>query len=210
MDVYIDVLETIGTIAFAISGSVEGIKHKLDAFGVLICGIVTATGGGIIRDLTIGITPPNAFTDPHYVVIATITSLVVFLFAMKYKSTFISYIKYSRVVNFADNIGLATFTIIAIQRCLPQYSDNLSVLLFVGVITATGGGVLRDLFTNTIPVIFRKRVYAVASLSGSLLFIFTYPLFGVTSSSLISLAFIVIIRLCASKYNWDIPKIQLD
>lgn len=210
MNLYINILEIIGTIAFSISGTVEGIRHRLDAFGVLICGIVTATGGGIIRDLMIGQIPPKALLDSRFVVIAIITSIIVFLIAWKYKQRFLNYLSSNKIVNFSDNVGLATFTIIAIQRCLPLFSDNISVLLFVGVITGTGGGVLRDLFTNTIPVIFRKRVYAVASLIGAIIFISTYSLIGETTASLISMMIIVIIRLCSSKYNWDIPKINLD
>jgi len=210
VELYINIFEIIGTIAFAISGAVEGVKHDLDAFGVIICGIVTATGGGIIRDLMIGQIPPNALLDSRFVVMAIVTSIIVFLIAWKYKQAFLDYLTQNRLVNFADNVGLATFTIIAIERCLPSFSDNISVLLFVGVITGTGGGVLRDLFTNTIPVIFRKRVYAVASLIGAIIFIFTYSIIGNTASSLISMTIIVIIRVCSSKYKWSIPKVHLD
>lgn len=210
MELYINILEIIGTIAFALSGAIEGIRHKLDAFGVIICGIVTATGGGIIRDLMIGNVPPKALTDPTFVLIAIFTAAIIFLITSKYKNAFLDMMTKNKIVNFSDNIGLATFTIIAIERALPQFSDSISILLFIGVITGTGGGVLRDIFIDTIPTIFRKRVYAVASLTGSLLFVFTYKLIGQQLSSIISIVLIVLIRHCSSKYNWNIPKIDLD
>lgn len=210
MDLYIYLFEIVGTIAFALSGAVEGIKHDLDAFGIIICGIVTATGGGIIRDVIIGHLPPNALKDSTFVLIAICTAVIIFLIAKKYKNAFLDTLQKNRIVNLADNIGLATFTIISIQRCLPEFSSNISVLIFVGVITGTGGGVLRDLFTNTIPVIFRKRVYAVASLIGAIFYLSTYNFLGQTISSFVAMAIIVAIRVCSSKYNWDIPKVNLD
>lgn len=210
MDLYINILEIIGTIAFAMSGAIEGIKHRLDAFGVIICGIVTAIGGGIIRDIVIGRIPPDALMHSRNAIIAILTSTIVFLIAWKYKERFIDTLTKNRIINLADNIGLATFTIIAIERCLPQFADNISLLLFVGVITGTGGGVLRDIFTNTIPTIFRKRVYAVASLIGAIFFVYTYKLIGTQISVIISIVIIVIIRMASSKYNWNIPKIKIE
>ena len=192
------VFEIIGTIAFAISGAMGAIEKKMDILGVTILGITTAMGGGIIRDVLIGMVPPAAFAHPQYLIIALLTSLIIFIPAIRKKinleSTF--YI-------FIDALGLAIFTIVGCQSALPF--SNLWLQVFLGVLTGVGGGVMRDVFAIQKPVIFVKNYYAVVSLAGAVL----YSLLLRKNENLaiyLSLDFIIGFRMIAAKRKWQLPK----
>ena len=140
----------------------------MDLFGVCILGLTTAVGGGIIRDMTLGNTPPATFRDPSYALVALAASLVLFLSRVRHllqrNQQF-----YDLALFLMDTAGLGIFTVSGIrvaQRCVAE--PSVFLLVFVGVITGVGGGVLRDVLAGDTPYIFIKHVYASASLLGAL------------------------------------------
>lgn len=192
------ILEIIGTIAFSVSGAVVGIRKKMDILGVATLGIVTAVGGGIIRDLIIGVVPPTAFCNPIYTIIAIIVAVIAFL-------PFIS-----RRINLnhfiwilADSIGLGAFTMIGVST--GATFDNIFLEVFLGVITGVGGGVIRDICSGDIPMIFIKHFYACPCMIGAVI---CAVLNRYDSDLAMVLGFItiLILRLLAAKYRWHLPK----
>ena len=163
------VLEVLGTVAFAISGALVAIKVKYDIFGVSVIGVVTAVGGGIMRDLIIGEIPPAIFTKFYIVLIALATSILVFVISYFKRKDFNELKeKIEQVNNFFDAVGLAAFTVMGIELAFTNgLSSNLFLSITMALLTAVGGGVLRDLLTETKPYIFKKHIYASASLLGA-------------------------------------------
>lgn len=153
-DTVLFILEIVGTAVFAASGALAGLQRQLDAFGVVILGVCTACGGGVIRDLTLGITPPVMFCQPVYALVAMGVSALVFLPAVRHLLAVESR-AYELVMLWLDSIGLGLFTVVGVQCAFQQAQDyNLFLLVFVGVITGVGGGVLRDVLSNQKPYIF--------------------------------------------------------
>ena len=152
-DTVLFILEIVGTAVFAASGALAGLQRQLDAFGVVILGVCTACGGGVIRDLTLGITPPVMFCQPVYALVAMGVSALVFLPAVRHLLAVESR-AYELVMLWLDSIGLGLFTVVGVQCAFQQAQDyNLFLLVFVGVITGVGGGVLRDVLSNQKPYI---------------------------------------------------------
>lgn len=217
MDAFIWIFDVIGTIAFSISGAMVGIRKRMDLFGVCVLGVVTATGGGMIRDIVLGINPPRMFMNYTDVVIAALTALITFIvvyYANKKKKTHVEFrIMYSLVLFVMDTLGLAIFTVIGIEVALtkrPQASSFL--LVFVGTITGVGGGLLRDMMSESIPYIFQKHIYATACIIGAIVCVVLYRIFSVT----LNLAMIggsvavLVIRILAAQLRWNLPVIHLD
>ena len=168
-DTVLFILEIVGTAVFAASGALAGLQRQLDAFGVVILGVCTACGGGVIRDLTLGIT-------------------------------------YELVRRWLDSIGLGLFTVVGVQCAFQQAQDyNLFLLVFVGVITGVGGGVLRDVLSNQKPYIFVKHFYACPTLIGALLCALCWRHLGDIPSMLLGAAVILVLRLCAAHFRWGLP-----
>ncbi|MBR5260615.1 MAG: TRIC cation channel family protein [Oscillospiraceae bacterium] len=209
MYTFIRVIEIIGTIAFALSGVVIGMRKNLDLFGDLILGIVTAVGGGILRDLMIGRVPPSCFRDPIYIIIAICASLV---FCLPFISgTLLKSEKLYEWGLFAmDTVGLAIFTIVGIRTGI-QVSENFSYLLLVtvGVLTGTGGGVLRDVLAGDTPYIFKKHVYATASLVGAVCYLLLYSRVNEFIALPTAMLVIIIIRTLAAVFKWNLPHPKL-
>ena len=163
------ILELVGTLAFAASGAITGLKKNMDVFGVCILGLTTAVGGGVIRDLLLGITPPGTFQDPIYAVVALLTSLVLFLPRIRRLLMWDQRL-YDLVLLIMDSAGLGIFTVAGIRIAYEHAArPTLFLLVFVAVVTGVGGGVLRDQLAGDTPYIFVKHVYASASLAGAIL-----------------------------------------
>ena len=210
MEIFITIMEIIGTVAFSISGAMVAINKNMDVLGVVILGITTAVGGGMIRDIILGLTPPQVFKNPTYLLIAFITSLIVFLFLYVYKKEREhEHLKmlYEKSLIIFDAIGLGIFTNVGIS-CAMQLNENYNWFLcvFVGVITGVGGGILRDVFANDTPYIFVKHVYALASIIGALVCVLLWDYIGKSFSMLIATLVIITIRLLAAHYKWNLPK----
>lgn len=204
------VLELIGTVAFAVSGAVAAMEKHLDIFGVLFCGIITALGGGTIRDTLLGKFPPAMFSDYIYLIFAIGTSLVAFIVAKILNTRFERNVKViDKVNNVFDAVGLGVFTVVGINAAIRAgFTDNAFFAIFLGATTGCGGGILRDIIIREIPSVFTKRIYAVASLAGGTLYyllLVTFSLGNILSVSA-SIALIFILRLLASVFRWDLPK----
>ena len=163
------ILEIIGTISFAVSGAMIAIKKKVDIFGVLFLGIITAFGGGLMRDITLGNLPPAMFRNTKYLLFATLASLIVFFTASLFKNKYIqNELLIDTINNIFDAIGLGAFSVIGAQLTIQLYGNASTFLIIVmGMITGIGGGILRDLLVREIPFVLKKRVYAVASILGA-------------------------------------------
>ena len=200
------ILEIIGTVAFAVSGAMTGLSKKMDIFGVVILGLTTAVGGGMIRDLVLGLTPPAMFTNPIYAAVAAVVSVIVFLPAVRRWLT-----AYGRVREILmlvmDSLGLGVFTVVGIQRAYTATEHRgLFLLVFVGVVSGVGGGLLRDVMAGQTPYIFVKHVYASASIIGAILCAALWAPLGATMAMILGASVILTIRLLAAHYHWSLPK----
>ena len=200
------ILEIIGTVAFAASGAMVAVNKKMDVFGVIILGLTTATGGGIIRDLVLGVTPPSVFLTPVYAIVAGATSILVFLpFTQKFapKNTR----AYDTVLLICDSVGLGVFTAVGVKAAYSAIENAPFILaVFTGVITAVGGGAIRDLFAKDTPFIFIRHFYACASLIGAILTIVLWNFAGELISMAAGIVTVIVLRLFAAKYRWELPK----
>lgn len=199
--------ELIGAAAFAISGAALGIRKEMDLFGVAMLGMTTAVGGGMLRDTMLGLTPPTALRDPVQALVAIAVSILVFFVWRRRKAELHN--RYAEtVLLLADSLGLGIFSAhgaaIAIQA---GYGANWFLVLFMGMLTGVGGGVLRDMMLGQVPFILVKRVYAVASILGAL----SYCLLdraGVdqAAASLTGMMIVFCVRMLATRYRWNLPK----
>ncbi len=210
MDSVFFVLEIIGTVAFALSGALTAMKREMDIFGACVLGMTTAIGGGIIRDLILGVTPPVAFTNPVNAIIGLVVPAFTYLpFLQKY---FLQdeHKTYDRLFLVADSVGLAVFTMIGVNACFQAIENpNLFTVVFLGVITGVGGGILRDVFSHNIPKIFVKNIYASASILGAVLAALLRPVDPVLASFL-GMGLIILLRFLAAHLRWDLPRPKLQ
>lgn len=210
MEQFILVLEIIGTCAFAISGAVVSINKHLDIFGVIFCGIITALGGGVIRDILLSNLPPAMFCNYIYAFFAVGSAVFTFCFARIVKNSFASKIKYiDRINNIFDAIGLGIFTIVGINTALAMgYADNPFFVIFLGMTTGCGGGLLRDILVREIPFILSEKIYAIASIFGGIVYYFMVVDFHLDPflSVICGVALIFITRITSSVFHWDLPK----
>lgn len=191
-------LDSIGTLVFAISGALTAIYKKLDLFGVYCIAFVTALGGGTIRDVMIGRTPVGWMLDMNYIYIITIGFLLSIIFNRSLDRLRISMFLF-------DSIGLGVFTLIGLEKGI-EYGLNPLICIILGTLTATFGGVIRDILCNEIPVLFRKEIYATLCIAGGILFFGLKELqFHKDFISLSVALFIITFRLIAFKFNWSLP-----
>ncbi|XME02774.1 trimeric intracellular cation channel family protein [Lachnospiraceae bacterium C1.1] len=211
-DMIINSIEMLGTVAFACSGAMLGIRRNMDLLGVVIMGVVTAVGGGVIRDLVLGITPPGMFVDPIYTLVAMCSSLIVFIIAYIRKKQLVRRgkfdIVYDRILVLTDTLGLGIFTVSGIQTAIDHGYKTLFLLTFVGTVTGTGGGVIRDILAQQKPYIFMKNdIYACASIAGALVCIFTWNPFGQINAMLAGMLTVVILRMAAIRFKLRLPQV---
>lgn len=204
MELFISCFEIVGTVAFALSGAIIGLKKKMDIFGICVLGITTAVGGGILRDIILGITPPATFSNPIFVIMATITSILVFI---SFKRDLIWNKRVYEIILFlADSTGLGIFTVCGMNVAIKAgFADNAFLVVFVGVVTGVGGGVLRDIFAGDRPYIFVKHIYACASLVGGFVAEVMWPVFGANVSMAAGFTVITLIRIFSARFRWTLP-----
>lgn len=205
-----EIMEVLGTVAFAISGSMVAIEKKNDIFGVLLLGLTTAVGGGIIRDIVLGHTPPRIFEARSTLLIAFFTSLAVFALAYFFRE---KYKKSSNILdkinNVFDALGLGAFTVTGMQVAMNEGSHDVILIVFAGCLTGIGGGLTRDLMVNEIPFVLRKYVYAVASIIGGVLYwIMLQANISNTIAMVTGIAVVFVIRMLATILRWNLPKVQ--
>lgn len=209
----IKVMEIIGTIAFALSGSIVAISSGLDVFGVTFLACITAFGGGIVRDLLLGINPPAIFSNFIIFFLAIGVALLTFVIAYILKKKFnIFKAKIEIINNIFDAIGLAAFVVIGSEiACSNSFMNNGLTIVFSGMITGIGGGIFRDVLIDTTPYIFKKHIYAIAAIIGGITyFILRSYTKNIQIASLTSMLLIFVIRMLATKYRWSLPKIIIN
>lgn len=194
----IEMFVYIGTIAFAISGSLVAIKKNLDVFGVLLLGLTTALAGGVIRDLMIGNIPPTNLADPKYFFVSLLASIATIIFYERIN-------RFKHGIIFSDAIGLGVFTAVGANAALNLDYSQPFLIVAMGLVTGIGGGVLRDVFVREVPLVFRKEIYGIASIAGSIALISTYELISPTVSLYICLIITLTIRILAVIWKWNVP-----
>ena len=200
-EIYVLAFELLGTAAFAVSGALKAVGKKMDVLGVMILGLTTAEGGGIIRDIVLGYTPPAAFRNPLYSLVALLVSLVIFLPPVR-KSIGRHKTAFNNIFTVVDAIGLGVFTVIGIQAAHSETNAHgVYLYLFVGVVTGVGGGVLRDIFAGEKPSIFVEHIYATASILGAALCIILWDPAGRAAAMLSGLALVIILRVLSENVH---------
>lgn len=192
-----DIMDVIGTFSFALAGSLAGMEKRLDPFGVLIIAFVTAIGGGTIRDLLLGNTPVAWLSDFRAVATILAGFFIALIFASRLKRWF-------RLLSFFDALGLGFFTLLGIEKAI-NHQLQPGICIALGTITGCFGGVLRDIMLNNVPLVFRKEIYASASIAGGIVFFLLQLITNYELAYLAGFIIIVCLRLLALKYNWSLP-----
>lgn len=205
-------MELIGTTAFSCSGAMTAIRKRLDLLGIVVLGVITAVGGGMIRDVLIGVHPPTLFIKPIYVTMAVVSAILMFL-AMKSRRLtrlLLEVEYYDWVMNLLDAVGLGAFTVVGVNTAISAgYEDYLFLTVFLGVITGVGGGLLRDMMAGEIPAILKKHVYACASIAGALCYVIIITYIPTDAALILSAALVILIRLLARHYKWNLPRCEI-
>ena len=193
----VDVIEFLGTFAFAISGVRMASTKNFDLFGAFTIGFITAIGGGTIRDLFIGVTP-FWMANPIYLWATLLALLFVLLFKSKV-------VKLQYTFFLFDSIGLGLFVVVGAEKTLSMgFAPWVAVIM--GTITGSFGGMLRDVLINEIPLIFRKDIYALACVMGGVVFTVLYTLqINIVANEIITAVSVILIRILAVKYHWRLP-----
>ena len=212
MDEFIFILELIGTVAFASSGAMIAIEKKMDIFGVNVLGATTAVGGGIMRDIILGLTPPGAFSHPVYVLVAALTSTILFVIACAKPTAFESRVKtdyYDKLMFWCDTAGLGIFTVVGIQAAVRAVGgENVFFFVFIGTLTGVGGGVLRDIMAGETPYILVKHIYACAAIAGGIVCVVGRTAFGEAYGTILGLAATVLLRFLAAHFRWNLMRVS--
>ena len=198
-DFFIYLLDLFGTISFAVTGAFKAIENKSDIVGVLLLATITGVAGGTIRDVVLG-RFPNSLTDPAYVILTVVSGIIIFLLYSRVKQHWNLFLKF-------DAIGLGVFTIIGASFAYGIFGLNFLVILLSGILTAVGGGILRDVVVNQVPIVFIKEFYVSASFVGILSFYFILYFGGdIYQATFPSVILVILLRLIGMKYNWNLPR----
>jgi uncharacterized membrane protein YeiH len=202
IEFFIYVLDLFGTMAFAVTGAFKAIEHKADIVGIIILATITGVAGGTIRDVILGKELPNSLIDPSYVIITVVSAIVIFLLHSKMKKHWNIFLKF-------DAIGLGVFTVIGATFAYNMFGMNFLVIVLSGMLTAIGGGILRDVFVSQTPIVFVKELYASASFLGAAVFYLVILLTNdVYVGTISGLLLATGLRMVAMKYNWNLPKVK--
>lgn len=195
-----NIIEILGTLAFAISGIRHAAAKHFDWFGGFVCGFAVAIGGGTLRDVMLGL-PPFWMTSPLYIVCTIVAQIFVISFSRMLK-------RLDNAWFFFDTLGLASFTITGIQKTI-ECGYPFWVAIIMGCITGAAGGVIRDVLLNKTPVVLRKEIYAMASIVGGLLYwALTDMHVNVAITVVATFVFIVTVRILAVKYHISLPVLK--
>lgn len=195
-------MDLFGTMAFAVTGAFKAIEHKADIVGIIILATITGVAGGTMRDIILGHFPPHSISDPNYVIITASTGVAIFFLYPKMQKHWNLFLKF-------DAIGLGVFTAIGATISYQLFGMNFLIMAVAGMVTAVGGGILRDMFVNEIPMVFVKELYASASFLGIVVFyILLIFRFQLEVAAIGSIMVTSVLRLVAMKYNWNLPKVR--
>ena len=200
----------MGTIAFAVSGAMVGLSKKMDMCGITVLAVLVAVGGGMTRDVIAGLTPPMALQHPTDLVIAIVTAFVV---SIIYETVLIDSRRRKRVsliYNIFDTVGLGSFTVTGVMTGFSVPDGNYWALpVMLGFLTAVGGGILRDLFAQRVPVVLNTDVYATASIAGALIICAANLYIGIEAAVWVGFMSVLIIRAVVLRFNLHLyhPKV---
>ena len=200
-------MEILGTIAFAASGAMVGIRKKMDIFGICVLGVVTAVGGGMTRDVILG-KLPSALQKPVYVEVSVATALAIFILLYVKQDLLSGKMGtfYDKAMLIMDSVGLGIFTTLGVMTGIDiGYEWNSFLLVFIGMLTGVGGGLMRDMMAGEEPYIFVKHIYACASLVGALGCVWIYREWGRLPAVFIGAFIVMAIRFLAAHYRWNLP-----
>ncbi|WP_101477243.1 TRIC cation channel family protein [Candidatus Nitrosotalea bavarica] len=196
------ILDLFGTMAFAVTGAFKAIENKADIVGIIILATITGVAGGTIRDIILGHFPPHSISDPNYVIVTTTTGVIIFFLYPKMQKHWNLFLKF-------DALGLGVFTAIGATLAYQLFGMNFLAMVIAGMLTAVGGGILRDMFVKEIPMVFVKELYASASFLGVVVFyILLIIKFQIEVATIGSIVVTTVLRLVAMKYNWNLPKVR--
>ncbi|MGI0057572.1 MAG: trimeric intracellular cation channel family protein [Nitrosarchaeum sp.] len=197
--VFIYILDLFGTMAFAVTGAFKAIEHKSDIVGILLLATITGVAGGVIRDVVMG-QFPNSLSDPAYVIITVLSGISIFFLYSHLKKHWNLFLKF-------DAIGLGVFAIIGATFVYHLVGLNFLAIMLGGILTAVGGGILRDVFVTQIPIVFVKEFYISASFIGIIVFYFILYFGGeLYYATILGIIITTTLRLIAMKFNWNLPK----
>ena len=201
-DILLYLLDMVGVIACAIAGTLLAQHKGFDISGCILVSMVNAIGGGTLRDMVLDRHPIFWMTDINYVIIITVTSIILQMF-------FHLYHKIDNALKLFDAIGLAAFSVIGFKVALTQDVSPV-IAIMMGVWTAIIGGMLRDIICNEIPLVLQREIYITASISGSVTYLILQH-FGVNAgiNEFIMLIIIFAVRMLALKFDWHLPSIRL-
>ena len=197
---FIILLDLLGTFSFAVSGIRLASGRKIDWFGAYIIGLVTAIGGGTLRDVLIGVTP-FWMLDITYFLTTGVALSATILFKEKL-------FKWGSTLFLFDTIGLGLFTVVGITKCM-NAGLPFWVCIIMGAITGSVGGVIRDVLLNQVPLIFQKEIYALACIAGGGVYFICHSLNlpnGATET--IAALSVIVFRLIAVKFHLHLPQLQ--
>lgn len=208
MQIFLDILEAVGVVSFAATGAIAAIDREVDLFGVLFLSVVTAFGGGAMRDVMLGYTP-TFFGAYFLMTLCLFSALAVFIAAAIFKNR---YVRHEREVeginNYFDAMGLGIFSVMGAEICVSSGRCTALAVITLGMITGIGGGIIRDICLREIPFVLKKRVYAVASLLGTSLYYALLRLTPLPEYVPIMLGILTVfgVRMLATALKLDIPK----
>lgn len=210
LDMFIFGMEIIGTIAFASSGAMLAIQKEMDLFGVGVLGVTTSVGGGMIRDLILGMIPPLMFQKPVYTITAMVTSMLLFVIIYGKRNLKNDKVTaaYNKIMLIFDTVGLGIFTVTGINTAKNAGYGQQFLLIFVGVITGVGGGLLRDMMAQEKPYILTKHIYACASVLGAAVCVCLDPVMDDLAAMAAGVCVVILVRVFATHYRWNLPKIK--
>lgn len=194
----LNTLDYSGSFAFCISGATIAAKQKMDIFGIFVMTVIAGFGGGCLRDIILGKTPPTVFHTPAYWIIALIATVLVFLIKKQHRY-------FEKTILVFDALGLAFFTVVGLQVGINSGLQNYQCIM-MGVITACFGGVTRDVIVNRVPYVFQKEIYGGLALFGGILYFLLKPFLSFEILDSIVISFIFITRIISIWKNWHLPK----
>ncbi len=189
-------------MVFAVTGAFKAIEHKADIFGIVVLATMTGVAGGTIRDVIFSPSLPSSLSDPLYVVITIVTAIAIFFLYKRMILHLNIFLKF-------DALGLGVFTVIGATFAYTLFGLDFLVMSLAGVLTAVGGGILRDVSVNQVPMVFVKEMYASASFAGVVAF-YLILLSGLDLyvATAVAVALTTGLRLIAMKYNWNLPRVK--
>lgn len=195
----ISLIEILGTISFAVSGSFAAMQKRLDPFGVLTIAFVTAIGGGTVRDILLGDTPVAWLRNVNYCLLILLTSLIALIFKHTVK-------RFKTTLFLFDSLGLGLFTLVGVQKGI-KFGLEPGMCIALGTMTGCFGGIIRDTLLNTIPLIFRKEIYATACIiGGAFYFAMLYISITPDIAKAIAILFICVLRIVVVRYKLSLPR----